>query len=102
MHLKHRATWDVPTAGLFFWLTLRLPPGEDTFELLGKKGMEYGLLAIPGIAFMPDNRKTCQLRASFSLITEEQAYEACRRMALLVDDAWGDWVRKFVPGVVRH
>ncbi|KAI1402869.1 PLP-dependent transferase [Hypoxylon fuscum] len=97
MHLKHRATWDVPTAGLFFWLTLRLPPGEDTFELLSKKGMECGLLAIPGVAFMPDNRKTCQLRASFSLVTEEQAYEACRRMAQLVDDAWGDWVRKFVP-----
>ncbi|KAI1481783.1 PLP-dependent transferase [Daldinia eschscholtzii] len=98
IHLKHRAIWDIPTAGLFFWITLRLPPGEDTFELLSKKGMEYGLLAIPGVAFMPDNSKTCQLRASFSLITEEQAYEACRRMGQLVDDAWRDWVRKFVPG----
>ncbi|KAI0113348.1 PLP-dependent transferase [Daldinia grandis] len=101
MHLKYRATWDVPDAGLFFWLTLRLPPGEDTFELLSKKGLECGLLAIPGVAFMPDNRKTYQLRASFSLITEEQAYEACRRMAQLVDDAWVDWVRKFVPGCIN-
>ncbi|KAI0885912.1 PLP-dependent transferase [Annulohypoxylon maeteangense] len=100
MHLKYRATWDLPTAGLFFWLTLTLPPGGDTFELLSKKGMERGLLAIPGVAFMPDNRKTYQLRASFSLVTEEQAYEACRRIAQLVDDAWGDWVREFVPGRV--
>ncbi|KAI1205182.1 PLP-dependent transferase [Annulohypoxylon truncatum] len=101
VHLKYRATWDVPSAGLFFWFTLRLPPGEDTFELLSKKGMESGLLAIPGVAFMPDNRKTYQLRASFSLIAEEQAYEACRRMAQLVDDAWGDWVREFVPGRIE-
>ncbi|KAI1452818.1 PLP-dependent transferase [Annulohypoxylon moriforme] len=100
-HLKYRATWDVPTAGLFFWLTLRLPPGEDTFELLSKKGMERGLLAIPGVAFMPDNRKTSQLRASFSLVTEEQAYEGCRRIAQLVDDAWVDWVREFVPGCIN-
>ncbi|KAI2466443.1 PLP-dependent transferase [Annulohypoxylon bovei var. microspora] len=99
-HLKYRATWDVPTAGLFFWLTLRLPPGHDTFDLLSKKGMEYGLLAIPGVAFMPDSRKTCQLRASFSLVAEEQAYEACRRIAQLVDDSWGDWIHKFGSGCV--
>ncbi|XDG03918.1 hypothetical protein ABKA04_003533 [Annulohypoxylon sp. FPYF3050] len=97
-HLKYRATWDIATAGLFFWITLRLPPGEDTFELLSKKGMEYGLLAIPGVAFMPDNCKTCQLRASFSLVTEEQANEACRRLAQLVDDSWRDWVQGTVPG----
>ncbi|OTA98388.1 hypothetical protein M426DRAFT_258948 [Hypoxylon sp. CI-4A] len=102
MHLKYRATWDVPTAGMFFWLTLRLPPGEDTFELLSTKGMECGLLAIPGVAFMPDNRKTYQMRASFSLINEEQAYEACRRIALLVDDAWMDWVQKFVPSKLYY
>ncbi|KAI0896462.1 PLP-dependent transferase [Annulohypoxylon nitens] len=96
--LKYRATWDIPTAGLFFWITLRLPPGEDTFELLSKKGMEYGLLAIPGVAFMPDNCKTCQLRASFSLVTEEQANEACRRLAQLVDDSWRDWIQGTVPG----
>lgn len=64
--------------------------------------MEYGLLAIPGVAFMPDSRRTCQLRASFSLVTEEQAHEACRRMAQLVDDAWGDWVRVFVPGQMHE
>lgn len=60
--------------------------------------MECGLLAIPGVAFMPDNRRTCQLRASFSLVTEEQANEACRRLAQLVDDSWRDWIQGTVPG----
>ncbi|KLJ09634.1 hypothetical protein EMPG_14960 [Blastomyces silverae] len=88
-HLKGRATWDIPTAGMFFWLTLRLPPCTDSFDLLSTKGMENGVLAIPGVAFMPNARKTCHLRASYSLITEVEMDEACRRIANLVDDAWG-------------
>ncbi|KAL2378582.1 hypothetical protein RJZ90_005917 [Blastomyces dermatitidis] len=88
-HLKEKATWDIPTAGMFFWLTLRLPPCMDSFDLLSTKGLENGVLAIPGVAFMPNIRKTCHLRASYSLITEVEMDEACRRIAKLVDDAWG-------------
>jgi tryptophan aminotransferase len=73
---------------MFFWLTLRLPPGRDSFELLSKQGMENGILAIPGVAFMPNVQKTCQLRVSYSLVTEAEMGEACRRIAKLVDDAW--------------
>lgn len=90
-HLEGKVTWDVPTAGMFFWLTLRLPTGMDSFELLSSKGREKGILAIPGVAFMPNGRKTCQLRASYSLVTEAEMDEACRRISKLVDDAWREF-----------
>lgn len=89
-HLHGRATWDVPTAGMFFWLKLLLPPGKDSFEMLSKKGIENRILAIPGMAFLPNMRKACQLRASYSLVSEPDMDEACRRIARLVDDAWLD------------
>lgn len=73
---------------MFFWLTLRLPQGRDSFELLSNKGREIGILAIPGMAFMPNARKTWQLRVSYSLVTEAEMDEACRRIVKLVDDAW--------------
>jgi tryptophan aminotransferase len=73
---------------MFFWLTLRLPPSRDSFELLSNRGREIGILAIPGIAFMPNARKTRQLRVSYSLVTEADMDEACQRIARLVDDAW--------------
>ena len=75
---------------MFFWLTLLLPPGKDSFEVLSKKGIENRILAIPGMAFLPNLRKACQLRASYSLVSESEMDEACRRIARLVDDAWKD------------
>jgi tryptophan aminotransferase len=89
-HLNGRATWDVPTAGMFFWLKLQLPASKDSFELLSKKGIENMILAIPGMAFLPNTRKACQLRASYSLVSEADMDEACQRIARLVDDAWRD------------
>ncbi len=89
-HLQGRATWEVPTAGMFFWLKLLLPAGKDSFELLSKKGIENRILAIPGMAFLPNRRKACQLRASYSLVSQPEMDEACRRIARLVDDAWRD------------
>ncbi|KAJ5265093.1 hypothetical protein N7505_007886 [Penicillium chrysogenum] len=87
-HLIGRATWDVPTAGMFLWLTLCLPAGRDSSELLGKQEMGNGILAIPGVAFMPGNEKVCHIRASYSLIPEEDMDEACARIARLVDGMW--------------
>ncbi|KAL6231523.1 hypothetical protein BDW75DRAFT_243821 [Aspergillus navahoensis] len=84
-HLQGRATWVVPTAGMFVWLELKLPPREDSFELLRKQGMKNGVLAIPGVAFMPGGEKTCYIRVSFSLVSEGDMDEACRRIAGLVD-----------------
>ncbi|KAL4998923.1 pyridoxal phosphate-dependent transferase [Aspergillus recurvatus] len=83
-HLQGRATWVVPTAGMFVWLELGLPPGEDSFELLRRQAMNNGVLAIPGVAFMPGGEK-CHVRVSFSLVSEGDMDEACRRIAELVD-----------------
>lgn len=89
-HLKGRASWEIPSAGMFFWLALRLPPGVDSFELLGRQEMECGILAIPGVACMPHMQKTCQIRISYSLVSEADMDEGCRRLARLVDRSWGD------------
>ncbi|KAK1145514.1 hypothetical protein N8T08_004072 [Aspergillus melleus] len=87
-HLQGRATWEIPSAGMFFWLTLLLPPGQDSFEILSRQGKKNGILAIPGVAFLPNQRSSCQLRVSYSLLPEEQMVEACQRIAKLVDNAW--------------
>ncbi|KAF9885521.1 hypothetical protein FE257_012849 [Aspergillus nanangensis] len=87
-YLQQNASWEVSTAGMFLWLTLRLPPGRDSFELLRRQGMESGILAIPGVAFMPKEQKMCQIRVSFSLISEDNMAEACRRISRLVESAW--------------
>ena len=70
---------------MFLWINLRLPPGQDSFEVLSKSAIAAGVVAVPGIAFMPSRSRTCQIRASFSLVTEEGAEEACRRIGVLVD-----------------
>lgn len=87
-HLKEKATWEVPTAGMFLWINLLLPPGRDSFEVVSKFAIAAGVIAVPGMAFMPSRSKTCQIRASFSLVTEEGADEACRRVAVLIDNAF--------------
>ena len=89
-HLAGKATWQVPSAGMFLWMTLQLPAGQDSFEVVSSSAVAAGIIAVPGVAFMPGGAKTCELRASFSLITEEDANEACRRIALLVDKAHAD------------
>jgi tryptophan aminotransferase len=89
-HLKGKAIWDVPSAGMFFWLTLRLPPGGDSLGLLSKKSIEYRILAIPGTACMPNLQKACQIRVSYSLVAEADMDEACKRIARMVDSTWVD------------
>jgi tryptophan aminotransferase len=70
---------------MFIWLELQLPPGGNSFELLKKRGTKNGVLAIPGGAFMPGGENTCYIRVSFSLVSEGDMDEACRRIARLVD-----------------
>lgn len=94
-HLRGKATWEIPTAGMFFWLNLMLPPGTDSFAVLSKKGIDNRILAIPGMAFLPNLRKANQIRASYSLVSDAEMDEACRRIARLVDDAWRDHLTAF-------
>ncbi|KAH8746383.1 pyridoxal phosphate-dependent transferase [Diaporthe sp. PMI_573] len=91
-HLRDLASWNSPSAGLFLWLRLRLPPSWNSFDLMGRFSLDVGILAIPGAAFLPNGRNSCELRVSFSLITEGEMEEACARLASLVEQAWADYV----------
>jgi tryptophan aminotransferase len=67
----------------------------DSKTLIETKAVERGVLAIPGTVFLPNGRKTAYVRASFSLLSEEQVDEALRRLRELVLEARG------ITGVTR-
>ncbi|KZT53519.1 PLP-dependent transferase [Calocera cornea HHB12733] len=85
-HLAGLATWAYPNAGMFFWFKLLLPPAPgapegDSNVLIAEKAFKNGVLALPGTAFFPKAQPTPYVRAAFSLLTEEEADEALRRLA---------------------
>ncbi|KIS70639.1 tryptophan amino transferase (transaminase) [Mycosarcoma maydis] len=90
------AQWVTPVAGMFLWLRLNLPPtgqGEsegDSFALISDKAKAAGVLAVPGVAFIPDGSKSCYVRTSFSIIAEDDVEEAFNRLRNVVLDAWKD------------
>lgn len=78
---------------MFLWIELLLPPGRDSFEVMSSYAGAAGVIAVPGMAFMPGRGKTRHLRLSYSLLAdEEEADEACRRIGILVDCAASDGV----------
>ena len=90
-HLDGLAEWDTPEAGMFVWFKLLIAdkPGEegDSFDLIRNKAFENGVLALPGTVFLPDGRKTAYVRASFSLLSEEDVNEALRRLRVTILEA---------------
>lgn len=87
------AEWVTPTAGMFLWLKLILPatpdaPQGDSYQLISKEAKEAGVLAVPGVGFMPDASKSCYVRTSFSLIAEEDFEEAFRRLRGVIEAKW--------------
>lgn len=88
------AQWVTPVAGMFLWLKLNLPssgpeePEGDSFALISDKAKAAGVLAVPGVAFIPDGSKTCYVRTSFSIIEEKDVEEAFCRLRDVVLAAW--------------
>ncbi|KAJ3318931.1 hypothetical protein HDV06_006920 [Boothiomyces sp. JEL0866] len=80
-HLKGKAEWTVPEAGMFVWIKL---PIDDSFDLINNKAREAKILLVPGVEFYPNKRDTGYVRASYSYATEEEMDEACRRLADLL------------------
>ncbi|PWZ00463.1 PLP-dependent transferase [Testicularia cyperi] len=98
------ATWVSPVAGMFLWLKLNLPPTDeseegDSFALISEKAKAAGVLAVPGVAFIPDGTKTCYVRTSFSIIDEADVEEAFSRLRSVVLDAWAEY-GKPIPAAV--
>jgi tryptophan aminotransferase len=92
---KSVATWVTPVAGMFLWLRLKLPPTDespegDSYALIREKALAKGIIAVPGMSFMPDGGTTCYVRTSFSLIPESDVEEGFKRLRSVVEDAWTD------------
>ncbi|XP_060690977.1 kynurenine/alpha-aminoadipate aminotransferase, mitochondrial isoform X2 [Hemiscyllium ocellatum] len=81
--LKDVADWQVPSAGMFFWMKLNKIP--DTQQLISEKAIEKEVLLVPGRVFMTDNSAPCSyLRAAFSISSPEEIDEGLQRLAALI------------------
>jgi 2-aminoadipate transaminase len=67
-----------PEGGFFIWVTL--PEGIDTYGLLSK-GIEAGVVFIPGAAFSPHDAPSPRLRLAFSAVPEAKIREGVKRLA---------------------
>ncbi|KAJ3991878.1 PLP-dependent transferase [Lentinula boryana] len=73
------ADWVSPEAGMFFW-QVSYSDEQDSRTLIETHAYANGVLALPGTVFLPNGSKTPYVRASFSLLTEEQMVEAMKRL----------------------
>ncbi|GAA5226522.1 PLP-dependent aminotransferase family protein [Paeniglutamicibacter antarcticus] len=76
--MPETVSYTRPEGGFFIWVTL--PEGIDTYELLAK-GIEAGVVFIPGAAFSPSDAPSNQLRLAFSAVPEEKIREGVKRLA---------------------
>ncbi|KAJ9480025.1 putative Aromatic/aminoadipate aminotransferase 1 (putative) [Pseudozyma hubeiensis] len=92
------ASWTPPTAGMFLWIKLHLPPTPDSpdgdsFDLISTKAKAAGVLALPGVAFKPPSRAaerktSAYVRTSFSQVPLDQVDTAFTRLRGVVEEAW--------------
>lgn len=90
--MKGLAEWNIPEAGMFFWIKLRLPtssqaPEGDSESVIREKALAAGVLALPGKSFFLVNRATPYVRCAFSLLDEADVNEGLRRLAEVVRSA---------------
>lgn len=78
--LKDLAEWNVPSGGMFLWMTV--PGLTDTNKLVTEHLVEKELIVAPGNVFMSDRDAPCQnLRIAFSFATEDQINNGFQRLA---------------------
>ncbi|KAI8352132.1 pyridoxal phosphate-dependent transferase [Choanephora cucurbitarum] len=82
-HLKGRAEWVVPQAGMFVWL--KLVGIRDSYDLVMTKAVKENVLAIPGVAFLPEGTQSEYVRVSYSNVSKSNMDEALARLARVVD-----------------
>ncbi|KAJ6512618.1 PLP-dependent transferase [Mycena sanguinolenta] len=86
-YLTGLVEWSPPHSGLFFWFKLLIPGEEDSGRVVRTKAFERGVLALPGSVFLPNERASAYVRASFSLLSAEEIDEALRRLRDTILDA---------------
>ena len=52
----------------------------DSESIIRTKAFEKGVIALPGMSFLPNGRKTAYVRASFSTVEDDDIEEAVRRL----------------------
>lgn len=77
-------SWSRPEGGFFVWLTL--PEGIDSYPLL-YKGIDAGVVFVPGAAFSPATGPSNKLRLAFSAVPPETLREGVKRLAPVLAEA---------------
>lgn len=62
----------------------------DSSELILNDAFNNGVVALPGTSFFADGRVSAYVRASFSLLNDEDTDEALKRLAQVVRKARGE------------
>ncbi|GAA6023702.1 hypothetical protein JCM11491_005278 [Sporobolomyces phaffii] len=92
-YLDGLATWVTPDSGMFLFLNLHLTkdgsPG-DSSELISTTAVRKGVLAVPGVGFLPNGGVSSHVRVSFSLATEPDAEVAFARLRDCILEARGE------------
>ena len=85
---KAVAEWVSPKAGMFLFLTLKLPKSLQDAKPLAERALKKGCLALPGSVFMPNTTSSPTLRLSFSLIPLDEIEEGLRRLREAIEEVW--------------
>jgi len=95
------AEWTSPVSGMFLWFKIHIPSDSlgrvyavsndidegDSKSLIEAKAFAAGVLALPGTAFFANGRRTPYVRASFSVLNDEDTDEAVRRLSVVIKEA---------------
>jgi len=76
--------WTRPAGGFFVWLTL--PEGIDSYPLL-HKGIDAGVVFVPGAAFSAAEGPSNKLRLAFSAVPPAALREGVKRLAPVLSQA---------------
>lgn len=81
----YRFKLDIPPSGSTF--NGSDPEEGDSSILIGEHALKAGVLALPGTSFFAHGRTTAYVRASVSMLNDEDTDEAIRRLAVVVREA---------------
>lgn len=80
-HMPPEVAWNMPTGGMFFWLTL--PPARDATALL-KHSLEHHVAFVPGATFYANGGGQNTMRLNFSYSAPERISAGIRRLAAAI------------------
>ncbi|MEJ2791929.1 PLP-dependent aminotransferase family protein [Iodobacter sp. LRB] len=80
-HLGDKASWALPSGGLFFWLTLNNE--QDVMQLM-QEALTAGLAIMPGSAFDPVPHPSSTIRLNFSHSSFEQIQQGIALLGSLI------------------